>query len=98
MPAQVREARALSDDVRLLELVPHAGAEPYAVGSHLDVAVVLDGLADLRSYSLVGEAPLDGAYRIAVKRLSDSRGGSVWMHTLQAGDTVAISRPRSHFE
>ena len=47
--------------------------------------MTLDGLPDTRSYSLVGERPRDGAYRIAVKRLPDSRGGSEFMHTLGAG-------------
>lgn len=97
-PARVRAIQELADDVRLLELVPEAGAEPYPLGSHLDVAVVLDGLPDLRSYSLIGERPHEGAYRIAVKRLPDGRGGSAWIHTLQPGDAVDISVPRSHFE
>jgi ferredoxin-NADP reductase len=97
-PARVRAVQALADDVRLLELVPAAGVAPYPVGSHVDLAVVLDGLPDLRSYSLIGERPAGGAYRIAVKRLPDSRGGSAWIHTLAAGDEVEISQPRSHFE
>lgn len=59
---------------------------------------MLDGLPDLRSYSLIGERAVDGAYRIAVKRLPESRGGSAWIHTLVAGDQVEVSRPHSHFE
>jgi ferredoxin-NADP reductase len=97
-PARVRAVRPLADDIRLVEIVPDAGAEPYPVGSHLDLAVVLDGLPDVRSYSLVGERPADGAYRIAVKRLPESRGGSAWIHTLQEGEPVEVSPPRSHFE
>ena len=58
----------------------------------------LDGLPDTRSYSLVGERPRDGAYRIAVKRLPDSRGGSEFMHTLAPGAELEVSAPRSHFE
>jgi ferredoxin-NADP reductase len=96
--AHVRATHVLAGDVRLVELVPETGAEPYPLGSHLDVAVVLDGLPDVRSYSLIGERPADGAYRIAVKRLADGRGGSAWIHTLQPGDAVDISTPRSHFE
>jgi vanillate O-demethylase ferredoxin subunit len=88
----------LADDIRLVEIVPEAGAEPYPVGSHLDLAVVLGGLPDVRSYSLVGERPVDGAYRIAVKRLPESRGGSEWVHTLQEGQPLEVSPPRSHFE
>ncbi len=75
-PGRVRSVTPVADDVRLIEIEPEGGAEPYPTGSHLDLSVVLDGLPDTRSYSLVGERPADGAYRIAVKRLADSRGGS----------------------
>jgi ferredoxin-NADP reductase len=96
-PAHVRAVQVLADDVRLVEIVPDGGAQPYPLGSHLDLAVVLDGLPDVRSYSLVGERPVDGAYRIAVKRLPESRGGSAWVHTLQPGAALEVSPPRSHF-
>ncbi len=71
---------------------------PYATGSHLDIAVEVDGLPDLRSYSLIGERPVDGAYRIAVKEIPDSRGGSVWVRALEPGKVVQISEPKSNFE
>ena len=97
-PARVRSTTPLGGDVRLVEIEPEGGAEPYPTGSHLDIAVVLDGLRDLRSYSLVGERPVEGAYRIAVKRLPDSRGGSEFVHTLTQGDAIEVSQPRSDFE
>jgi ferredoxin-NADP reductase len=80
------------------EIEPAAGVRPYPTGSHLDIAVDIDGLPDTRSYSLVGEGPVDGAYRIAVKEIPDSRGGSVWVRALEAGTTVAVSEPQSNFE
>jgi vanillate O-demethylase ferredoxin subunit len=58
----------------------------------------IDGLPDTRSYSLVGEGPVDGAYRIAVKEIHDSRGGSVWVRALEPDTAVAVSEPQSHFE
>ena len=97
-PARVRSVTPLAEDVRLIEIEPEGGAEPYPTGSHLDLSVTLDGLPDTRSYSLVGERPRDGAYRIAVKRLPDSRGGSEFMHTLREGAAIEVSAPRSHFE
>lgn len=97
-PARVRSVTPLAEDVRLIEIEPEAGAEPYPAGSHLDLSVTLDGLPDTRSYSLVGERPHNGVYRIAVKRLPDSRGGSEFMHTLQEGAEIEVSAPRSHFE
>lgn len=97
-PARVRAVTPLAADVRLIEIEPEGGAEPYPTGSHLDLSVTLDGLPDTRSYSLVGERPRDGAYRIAVKKLPDSRGGSEFMHALERGAGLEVSAPRSHFE
>jgi vanillate monooxygenase ferredoxin subunit len=88
----------VASDVRMIEIEPARGVRPYATGSHLDIAVDIDGLPDTRSYSLVGEGPVDGAYRIAVKEIHDSRGGSVWMRALEPGTMVAVSEPQSHFE
>jgi ferredoxin-NADP reductase len=96
--ARVRAVRDVASDVRMIEIEPSAGVRRYATGSHLDIAVDIDGLPDTRSYSLVGEGPVAGAYRIAVKEIHDSRGGSVWMRALEADTTVAVSEPQSHFE
>jgi ferredoxin-NADP reductase len=95
--ATVRDVSVVARDVRLVELEPAAGVSPYPPGSHLDLSLRIDGLPDTRSYSVVGASPVAGAYRIAVKLLPDSRGGSRWVHGLVPGQTVTISRPRSHF-
>jgi ferredoxin-NADP reductase len=97
-PGRVRDARDVASDVRLIEIEPAAGARPYATGAHLDIAVIVDELPDIRSYSLVGERPADGAYRIAVKDVSDSRGGSRFVRALEPGAAVEVSEPESHFE
>lgn len=97
-PATVRSTRPVAERVRLIEIEPEAGAHPYPTGSHLDLTVAIGDLPDTRSYSLVGPAPVDGAYRIAVKAVPDSRGGSRFMHALERGDRLAVSAPRSHFE
>ncbi|MEA2332408.1 MAG: hypothetical protein QOH58_2546 [Thermoleophilaceae bacterium] len=90
--------RDVARDVRMVEIEPEREAHPYPTGSHLDIAVEIDGLPDIRSYSLVGEAPVDGAYRIAVKEIPESRGGSVYVRALQPGTRVEVSEPQSHFE
>jgi vanillate O-demethylase ferredoxin subunit len=97
-PATVRAVRDVARDVRMVEIEPEREAHPYPTGSHLDIAVEIDGLPDIRSYSLVGEAPVDGAYRIAVKEIPESRGGSVYVRALQPGTRVEVSEPQSHFE
>jgi ferredoxin-NADP reductase len=96
-PAHVRSVTDVAADVRLIEFVPLAGVEQYPTGSHIDIAVTVAGLPDTRSYSLVGEADGD-AYRIAVKDVLDSRGGSRFVRSLQPGAEIAVSAPKSHFE
>jgi ferredoxin-NADP reductase len=96
--ARIRAVKDVASDVRMIEIEPSVGVRSYETGSHLDIAVDIDGLPDTRSYSLVGEAPVDGAYRIAVKEIPDSRGGSVWVRALEPGRTVQVSEPKSHFE
>jgi vanillate O-demethylase ferredoxin subunit len=97
-PARVRAVRDVARDVRLLEIEPEGGTRPYPTGSHLDIAVMVGDLPDVRSYSLVGRAPHAGAYRIAVKEVGDSRGGSLYVRALEGGARVEVSAPRSHFE
>jgi vanillate O-demethylase ferredoxin subunit len=94
MRARVRAARDVAARVRLLELEPPE-ARRYPPGAHLDLWLPS---GDKRSYSLVGARPHDGAYRIAVKQLPDSRGGSEHMHSLAVGDELEIAAPASHFE
>jgi ferredoxin-NADP reductase len=95
---RVRDARDVASDVRMIEIEPEAEAHRYPTGAHLDIAVVIDELPDIRSYSLVGERPVDGAYRIAVKDVEDTRGGSRFVRALEPGAEVEISDPESHFE
>jgi vanillate O-demethylase ferredoxin subunit len=90
--------RDVAVDVRMVEIEPEGSARPYPTGAHLDISVVVDDLPDIRSYSLVGERPVDGAYRIAIKDVPDSRGGSRFVRALEAGAEIDVSEPQSHFE
>ncbi len=83
--------------VRMFELEPAGGVSAYPLGSHIEVQVRIAGLEDVRCYSLVGEQPEAGAYRIAVRWVVDSRGGSRYLWSVEPGATLAISQPRSHF-
>ena len=96
-PARVRALRTLSPTVREFELEPEGGTRPWTVGSHIQVRLAIDGRIDTRSYSLVGE-PGGDAYRIAVKRVPASRGGSRAMWQLSAGDTLDVLAPQNQFE
>jgi len=95
--ARLRGMRDLTSDIRLFEIEPEGAFVATTPGSHIDVVVDSDGRPQLRSYSLVGPCA-DGCYRIAVKRLRSSRGGSAAMWRLQAGQQLTISVPSNSFE
>jgi len=96
---RIRAIEEPADDIRLFELVPEAGAAtPYAAGSHLTVTLAAGDRPLTRSYSLIGEFPAAGAWRIAVKRVVPSRGGSAAMWALDVGDRLTVTEPQSHFD
>jgi ferredoxin-NADP reductase len=95
--ARVRSSRDVSPTVRLIEIEPTGGARPYPPGSHVNVGVTIRGQPDVRSYSLVGDAPTAGAYRIAVQHHDDSRGGSAYMRSLRPGAPLSVSDPHNLF-
>jgi len=95
--ARVRAVHHLPGDVRMIEIAPEGGARSYPPGSHIEVRVQIDGAPDVRHYSLVGDRPADGAYRIAVSHHPDSRGGSEYMRAREPGDRVSVSDPQNLF-
>ena len=58
---------------------------PWSPGAHIDL-VLGDDLT--RQYSLCGDTSDGTTWRIGVLAAPDSRGGSVRVHELKAGDTV----------
>jgi vanillate O-demethylase ferredoxin subunit len=96
-PARLRGVRDLTRDIRLFEIEPAQRFEKPTPGCNINVAVQIAGRPDIRSYSVVGPCP-DGVYRIAVKLLPDTRGGSAYMHSLPVGAQLTISEPGNHFE
>jgi vanillate O-demethylase ferredoxin subunit len=86
--------RDVAPTIREFRLRPDAGVAPYPAGSHLNVAVLIDGQPARRSYSLVGDRD-PHIYRIAVRLAPDSRGGSRAMWNLQPGARIEISNPTS---
>ncbi len=96
MDAELVATRDYGPDIRLFEIAPAGGVVAYEPGSHINIAVEIAGQQDVRSYSLVG-LPRRGVYRIAVKHVQPSRGGSAWLHTLLPGARLRITAPRNHF-
>jgi ferredoxin-NADP reductase len=92
----VRATRDLTPAIRLIEIEPAGGFVAASPGSHINVTVMIRGRPDVRSYSIVGPCA-DGVYRIAVKRLSDTKGGSAYMWSLRPGARITLSPPANHF-
>lgn len=93
--ARVLAVRDLSGSVREILIAPDGGAAPWTPGAHIDISLPLKGGAQVRSYSLVGEAA--ASYRIAVKREDGGRGGSRFMHALTPGAKLFVSEPKNAF-
>jgi ferredoxin-NADP reductase len=96
--ATLRATRTLTPGIREFTLVPDEGAPPYGTGAHLRIRLDLGGRPATRHYSLVGATARDGAWRIAVQREDEGRGGSRAMWALEPGARLTISRPNSHFD
>ncbi|UXM90049.1 PDR/VanB family oxidoreductase [Paenarthrobacter sp. JL.01a] len=94
--ATVTAAVDVAAGIRRIELAPSLpiSAEP---GSHVDVMVSVDGSQEKRSYSVVECSEDGGRLVISVLKAPASRGGSVFMHMLQAGDTLRMTQPLQNF-
>jgi ferredoxin-NADP reductase len=92
----VAEAESITADIRRLVLAPSMPkkAEP---GSHLDVMVTIDGERHKRSYSVVDSSEDGRRLAISVFKAPQSRGGSVYMQGLGAGDRLEITQPLQNF-
>ena len=96
---KVRVRRIVDEtaDIKSFELASADGSAlpAWSAGAHIDVR--LDD-ETARQYSLCGAPGARDAYRIAVKNVPDSRGGSRAMHQrVSVGDTLVIGGPRNHF-
>ncbi|GAA3838841.1 PDR/VanB family oxidoreductase [Streptomyces phyllanthi] len=86
-----------TDTVKVLRLVRSDGGAlaPYPAGAHVDVT---GPTGITRPYSLCGPPHDTGAYTIAVKRETDSRGGSQALHDKAApGTELTVGAPRRLF-
>lgn len=94
---KVAKREAAAEDIVLLELEPldHQPLPAFSAGAHIDVQTPSGAV---RQYSLCGPPGEARAYRIAVLREPQGRGGSASLHErLSAGDTLSVSAPRNHF-
>ncbi|HKU11987.1 MAG TPA: PDR/VanB family oxidoreductase [Sinomonas sp.] len=93
---RIVEAREIARDIRRIVVEPDVPVRA-APGTHVDVAVVVNGEGDVRSYSIVESD--DGGTRLALSvfRTPTSRGGSVFMHALAEGDVIELTQPMQNF-
>lgn len=94
--AVIQSLHDVTPTVREFTIQPAGSVLQHEPGGHLQMQVLVNGQPRTRSYSLVGQ-PDDVAYRVAVKRLDDGRGGSVAMWCLAVGDRLRITEPQNHF-
>ena len=67
---------------------------PFVPGSHL----VIECGERTNAYSLLDDGVVSSHYRISVLLSPEGDGGSRWLHeTVQEGDTLSVSTPRSAF-
>ncbi|MFE2067065.1 PDR/VanB family oxidoreductase [Streptomyces sp. NPDC059467] len=93
----VSERVSAADGVLALTLRHPLGEElpGWEPGAHLDVLL---GPELERQYSLCGNPGDRTAWRVAVLREPDGRGGSAYVHEqLGVGDKVRVRGPRNHF-
>ncbi|WP_415853802.1 PDR/VanB family oxidoreductase [Sinomonas sp. G460-2] len=93
---RVVELRDVAQNIRRVVIEPESPVRA-APGTHVDIAVVVNGERDVRSYSVVESD--DGGTRLALSvfRTPASRGGSVFMHGLDEGDDVELTQPMQNF-
>jgi ferredoxin-NADP reductase len=92
--ATVAGKTRLAGNVALLTLTADA-LPSWDPGAHVDLHLPC-GLT--RQFSLCGDPNDPGAWRVAVLREPEGRGGSAYVHDVLAeGDEVAVSGPRNNF-
>ncbi|GAA2063430.1 hypothetical protein GCM10009801_07280 [Streptomyces albiaxialis] len=107
-PVTVSEVQQLADGVVSLELRRTDGGTlpPWQPGAHVDLILPSGRVRQYSLYSSRGGRDRQGgqvgegavaAYRIAVLREPEGRGGSAEAHELRPGATAAIRGPRNNF-
>jgi vanillate monooxygenase ferredoxin subunit len=77
--------------------IQRPGRGRAAPGSHVDVRVSIGDTTDVRSYSVVESDDEGALLTISVLRVPQSRGGSVFMHSLAPGDELQVTQPLQNF-
>jgi len=68
----------------------------YVQGQYLTLKTIIDGEEVRRSYSLCS-SPIDGEWKVAVKKIEDGRFSTFANDELQVGDTLDVMPPNGRF-
>lgn len=92
----VVEASDIATNIRRIVFAPSqpTRADP---GSHIDLKFTVDDEEKIRSYSIVESSEDGRTLAISVMKAPQSRGGSLFMHTVQIGDRLQMTRPLQNF-
>jgi len=97
---RVAEVVPVTPLVKRFRFVPLDSAllPPFSGGAHTVVEMRDCATVRRNPYSLMGSPDELDSYQISVRRVDDSRGGSVFMHErVKAGDEMALSPPVNLF-
>lgn len=94
--AVVDSVSAVAEDIRRIVLRPEL-PRPVRPGEHINVRATIGGEQHERSYSVVDAAEDGTRLALSVFKTPTSRGGSVFMHTLEPGQLLEITQPLQNF-
>jgi len=93
----VTDRTLIADDVVCLSLALADGGDlpEFEAGAHIELELAE---SITRAYSLCSDSNERSYYQVAVKRETESRGGSAFVHEqIQVGDKITVSEPKNYF-
>ena len=100
LKVKVAEIEQVTSNIKHFILVGEDGGKlpAFSGGSHVVVAMDINGRIHRNPYSLMGSPEETSAYHISVLRQEKSRGGSVYMHdNVTVGSKLTITYPVNLF-
>ena len=94
--ARVADIRQIAEDVRHIVFAVDGAVPRFDPGSHSNFRVDINGQPANRTYTIIPAPP--GHIAVAVKLHPQSRGGSRFMWSLQAGQAMRLTLPENRFE
>ena len=100
LQVKVSDIASVTETVKQFTLVA-ANDEPlppFSGGSHIVVAMNINGRTHRNAYSLMSSTGNTESYQIGVRKQDQSRGGSVYMHEqVKVGDVLEVTYPVNLF-